>query len=819
MRVMKFGGTSVGNAQRMRGVVDLAEAARKETRVMVVASAVSGITNLLVDSARAAQEGGPVESLHGRFEEVHRGIVRELATELGEARLRSLEEGLSTLAAELRGLLQGVGLLRECSPSVLAHLSGLGERASCLILGALMAARGLSPHAVEPRDAILCAGDPLQATPLQEETRARFAPLRDASGPGLMLMPGFFGGDGKGKTMCLGRGGSDYSAALAAAALDAELLEIWTDVDGIFSADPRLVPEAFPLPEVSFEEAMELAYFGAKVLHPKTIAPARERGIPVRVCNSFRPEHPGTRVTDDAAPPEHPVRGLSFLPSIALVNLAGAGLKGVPGTAARVFEAMAHASISVVLITQGSSECSISFCVQQPDAERAVQALEAAFEMERAAGKVDTIEQQRGLAVLSIVGDGMRHRVGVAGTFFSALADVGCSIAAIAQGSSERSISAVISETDGPRALAHVHGRCFGTTEVVELLLAGVGSVGGELLKQVHQQAPKLRAHGLDLRVCVIANSKRCVASGEGLPLEDWQARLASGSDGAPLDTFRDWARAKRPGRPVFVDCTSSEDIALAYPSLMEAGLHVVTANKKANAGQWSHWRKLRETASRHQRRFLYETNVGAALPVIDTLKNMLRTGDRVLRVEGILSGSLSFILGLTEEGVPLSRAVGTAMEKRFTEPDPRDDLHGTDVARKVLILARELGRTVELEQVTLDSLLPSDFDATGPLDDFLARLPQVDAAFQRRVEALRQEGKVLRYVGSVTEEGCFVGLVPVPLTHPLAAVKGGENALSFTSERYSPTPLVIRGYGAGAAVTAAGVLADVLRLVDGPLP
>ncbi|MBZ4420595.1 bifunctional aspartate kinase/homoserine dehydrogenase I [Myxococcus sp. RHSTA-1-4] len=818
MRVMKFGGTSVGGAEQMRRLVDLVAAARKETRVMVVASAVSGITNLLVDAARVAQEGGSVEALRSRFEDVHASIVRELAGELGASRQRTLDAGLAALASELSGLLQGVGLLRECSPSVLAHLSGLGERASCLILVALMEARGLAPHPVDPREVLICTGDPLQATPLMEECRARFAPLREG-GPGLMLMPGFFGGDGKGKTLSLGRGGSDYSAALAAAVLDAALLEIWTDVDGIYSADPRMVPEAFPLPEVSFEEAMELAYFGAKVLHPKTIAPARERGIPVRVCNSFRPEHPGTRVTATAAPPEHPVRGLSFLRDIALINIAGAGLKGVPGTAARVFEAMAHAGISVVLITQGSSECSISFCVQQAEAERAVRALEAAFEVEREAGKVDTIERQGGLAILSIVGDGMRHRVGVAGTFFSALADVGCSIAAIAQGSSERSISAVISEADGPRAMAHVHGKYFGTTEVVELLLAGVGSVGGELLRQVRQQAPKLRAHGVDLRVCAIANSRHCVVASEGVPLEGWKERLDAGGDGPAMDTFRDWARAKRPGRPIFVDCTSSEDVALAYPSLMEAGLHVVTANKKANAGRWSHWRALRETASRHQRRFLYETNVGAALPVIDTLKNMLRTGDRVLRIEGILSGSLSFILGLVEEGVPLSKAVGTAMERRFTEPDPRDDLHGTDVARKVLILARELGRTDELEGVALDSLLPRDFDASGPLDDFLARLPQVDAAFQRRVDAHRKEGKVLRYVGSVTPEGCSVGLVPVPLEHPLAAVKGGENALSFLSERYSPTPMVIRGYGAGAAVTASGVLADVLRLVEGPLP
>ncbi|QSQ18930.1 bifunctional aspartate kinase/homoserine dehydrogenase I [Pyxidicoccus parkwayensis] len=819
MRVMKFGGTSVGGAQQMRRVVDLAAAARQETRVMLVASAVSGITNLLIDAARVAQERGPVDALSARFEDTHAAISRELAGELGPARQKPLEEGLAALASELRGLLQGVGLLRECSPSVLAHLSGLGERAACLILEALLEARGLAPKSVDPREVLICSGDPLQATPMMDEIRSRFAPLRESGGPGLMLMPGFFGGDGKGKTLSLGRGGSDYSAALAAAALDAELLEIWTDVDGIFSADPRMVPEAFPLPEVSFEEAMELAYFGAKVLHPKTISPARERGIPVRVCNSFRPEHPGTRVTDAAAPPQHPVRGLSFLRDIALINIAGAGLKGVPGTAARVFEAMAHAGISVVLITQGSSECSISFCVQHAEAERAVKALEVAFEVEREAGKVDAIERTGGLAILSIVGDGMRHRVGVAGTFFSALADVGCSIAAIAQGSSERSISAVISETDGPRAMAHVHGRCFGTTEVVELLVAGVGSVGGELLRQVRQQAPKLRAHGVDLRVCAIANSRHCVASSEGIPLEGWEEKLAAGGGGPALDTFRDWARAKRPGRPIFVDCTSSEDVALAYPSLMEAGLHVVTANKKANAGRWSHWRTLRQTASRHQRRFLYETNVGAALPVIDTLKNMVRTGDTVLRIEGILSGSLSFILGLVEEGVPLSQAVGTAMERRFTEPDPRDDLQGTDVARKVLILARELGRNVELEGVKLESLLPADFDASGPLEAFLARLPKVDESFQRRAEALRKEGKVLRYVGSVTEAGCSVGLVPVPLEHPLAAVKGGENALSFLSERYSPTPLVIRGYGAGAAVTAAGVLADVLRLVEGPLP
>ncbi|HET9449852.1 MAG TPA: aspartate kinase, partial [Aggregicoccus sp.] len=453
MRVMKFGGTSVAGAARMRSVAQQVAAARAQTRVFVVASAVSGVTQLLLDAAQAAQEGRPaLEAVH-RFERLHAELAQELQAGLDASAAGQLQAALAALVEELRALLQGVTLLRECSPQVLAHLSSFGERAACLLLGAWMDAQGLAPQRVDPRHVLPCSGDPLQATPGLEALRARLAPVREG-GDGLWLMPGFFGGDAQGRPMCLGRGGSDYSAALVAAALEAQLLEIWTDVDGIFSADPRLVPEAFALPEVTFEEAMELAYFGAKVLHPKTIAPVRAARIPVRVCNSFRPEHPGTRVSAGAAPPPHAVRGLSFLGGIALLSLSGSGLKGVPGTAARVFAAMAHEDISVVLITQGSSECSISFCVQQADAARAVQALEEAFEPERAQGRVDAVDRRDGLAILSVVGDGMRQRIGTAGTFLSALAEVGCNVSAIAQGSSERSISAVVAAQDGPRALA-----------------------------------------------------------------------------------------------------------------------------------------------------------------------------------------------------------------------------------------------------------------------------------------------------------------------------------------------------------------------------
>jgi aspartokinase/homoserine dehydrogenase 1 len=812
MLVQKFGGTSLASTEKLQIVANIIKQASSSQKVSVILSAMGKVTDDLKNIIEAAIENQNWQPMLDSLEAKHLQTLHDLKSH-HSTEIEKQQINIKSLFKEAQDKLKGVALLKQCPADINAWLMTLGEQLSVTIMYLQLTSLEINVELVDSRKCIKTTDEAFSGNVDIETTKTNFSQYKNTVAD-VLLMAGFTSSSRSGKTTTLGRNGSDYTAALCAIGLEASACEIWTDVDGVFNANPKEVSSAYLIPQLSYNEAMELSYFGASVLHPKTITPLMQAGIPCMIRNTFNLTCKGTTISKKSHDNDKLATAISSMQNMSMVTVSGPGMKGMVGMASRVFETMSKQNISVVLITQSSSEYSISFCIDTQSKELAKASLEETFDLELKNNLLEAISFKDNLAVITLISDNMEKRRGTAAKFFQSLAIANVNIVAIAQGSNERSISAVIKSDRVIRGLKSCHQLFFDAKQQVEIILIGCGLVGDAFLQQIQKQQSFLHNQNISIKVCGIINSKGALLKEDGLNLSTYKSQLKTDLLDINSDKLKAFRQQSNMINPIIVDCTSSQKIAEKYLNFFKAGYHVVAANKKANTFSLEYYNQLKQAVITTNRQFNYETNVGAGLPVIDTFRNLIRAGDTLVKFEGILSGSMSYIFGKLDEGLSLSEAVIKAKQKGFTEPDPREDLSGMDIARKVLIVAREAGLNLELDDVKIDSLLTPELVACASADEFMQKLPDLDISIQQLNLQAQTEQLVLRYIGKIHNGQCTVKIEKVAKTSALYSVKDGENAISIYSQYYQPIPMVLRGYGAGANVTAAGIFSDVMKIL-----
>jgi len=812
MQVYKFGGTSVQAPEQIRQVARILIAALEKTKLIVVVSAMSKVTDQLIRMGELAQKGderfkAELDVLHKR----HEAAAHDLLTGAKkEEYLTFLQEKISNLG----DILTGIFLTRELTLRMNDKVCSFGELVNSRLIASFLQQDVPETVFLDSREIIATDSTYGAARVDFKETDAQLAAARSKNPSRLYIMGGFIASDKEDITTTLGRGGSDYSAAIMAASCNAEELQIWTDVDGVMTADPRKVRRAFTLEQITYEEAMEMSHFGAKVIHPPTIQPVLLKNIPIRIRNTFNTNYEGT-VVSETRDDKQAVKGISSISDVALINVQGTGLIGVTGIAGRLFGCLAQKGVNIILITQASSEHSITFAVRPNSIQLAQKALQDEFDLELKAGLIDPPQVEEGLSVVAVIGSKMKSTTGITMRLFHALGSNGINVYAIAQGSSELNISTVISAKDESKAISALHQSFFSSDiKAINLFVAGVGLIGGTLLEQIKRQKDELiERHQLEFRLIGVSNSRKMLIDPESISLDGYKERLdAEGETADPAAFVAKMAEMNLPNS-VYLDNTANTALVPFYKDILKKSVHIVTPNKVANAGKLEDYNEYRQLSKKHGVHFMYETNVGAGLPVISTLRDLLRSGDKILKIEAVLSGSLSFIFNSFESGKSFSEIVGQAQKLGYTEPDPRVDLSGMDVARKALILAREMGSEIELSDIEVENILPqSCIDATT-VDDFMAALKAQDGHFEKLCADAAADGKVLRMIASVEANKAVVGLQAVDQDNPFHSLSGSDNLILFNTERYKERPMVICGPGAGAEVTAAGVFAELISI------